>query len=268
MASRRTPGLRLVAILGAAALMASAVIGSAAAAERLTVFAAASLKNALDDVSSAWKAETSKETVTSYAASSALAKQIESGAPADIFISADLDWMKYLSDRKLIVPDSIVKLLGNRLVLVVPANSVASIKIAPGFDLAGLIGDGRLAICDVKSVPAGKYGKAALEALGIWTAVKNRIAQAENARAALMLVATGEAVAGIVYQTDANAEPKVKALDSFPDDSHPAIVYPVGVVASSTNPEAAFFVDFLQSPQAQEIFRKQGFTILVSAASN
>lgn len=258
----------LVAVLGAAAVVASSVIGSAAAADRLTVFAAASLKNALDDVSAAWKAETSKETVNSYAASSALARQIESGAPADIFISADLDWMTYLADRKLIVPGSVVKLLGNRLVLVAPANSAASIKIAPGFDLAGLIADGRLAICEVKSVPAGKYGKAALEALGVWTTVANRIAQAENARAALMLVATGEAAAGVVYQTDANAEPKVRVLDSFPEDSHPEIVYPAGVVAMSTNPDAAAFVDFLQSPQAQDLFRKQGFTIIVSTASN
>lgn len=256
MITRRTLWASLV--LAAATLIAPSVL----AAERVTVFAAASLKTALDEVSAAWKAETGREAVNSYAASSALARQIEQGAPADIFISADLDWMSYLAERQLIAPGTEVSLLGNSLVLVAPADSAASIAIAPGFDLAGLLKGGRLAIPEVKSVPAGKYGKAALESLGVWTSVENSIAQAENVRAALKLVATGEAPAGIVYQTDATAEPKVKVLGTFPPDTHPPIIYPAALVATSRTADAAAFLAFLQSPQAQEIFARQGFSIL------
>ncbi len=264
MINRRTFSARLASAAGAIALMAVACAVPAAAAEKLNVFAAASLKNALDEVSAAWKADTSKETANSYAASSALAKQIESGAPADVFISADLDWMKYLSDKNLIAPGSEVKLLGNTLVLVAPADSKASVQIAPGFDLGALIGDGKLAMGEVKSVPAGKYGKAALEKLGVWDKVEAKVAQSENVRAALKLVAAGEASAGIVYQTDATAEPKVKVLGTFPEDTHPEIVYPVGVVAGSKNADAAEFVKYLQSPKALAIFKAQGFKILAS----
>lgn len=236
--------------------------GPALAAEKVTVFAAASLKNALDEVSGAWTAETSKEATISYAASSALAKQIEAGAPADIFISADLDWMTYLTDKKLVDAGGVVKLLGNHLVLIAPAGSQASIAIAPGFDLAGLVGDGKLALADVKAVPAGKYAKAALETLGVWASVEGKVAQAENVRAALKLVATAEAPAGIVYQTDASAEPKVKVLATFPDDTHPAIIYPAARLASATNPDAAAFLAYLHSKPALDIFRKDGFVIL------
>ena len=228
----------------------------------MTVFAAASLKNALDEVSAAWKAGTGKETANSYAASSALAKQIEGGAPADVFISADLDWMKYLADKKLITEGSQVSLLGNTLVLVAPADSKAEIKIAPGFDLAGVLNGGKLAVCDVKTVPAGRYGKAALEKLGVWDKVEGSLAQAENVRAALKLVATGEAPAGIVYQTDANEEKKVKVLGTFPEDTHPKIVYPAALVAASKNADAAEFLKFLQSPRALDIFKAHGFIIL------
>lgn len=258
MIDRRT----LVRSLAAAALALSVSLGPALAAEKVTVFAAASLKNALDEVSAAWKAETGKETANSYAASSALARQIEAGAPADVFISADLDWMKYLSDRKLVAEGSEVKLLGNTLVLVAPASSSAALTIAPGFDLAGVLNGGRLAICDVKTVPAGKYGKAALETLGVWASVENSLAQAENVRAALKLVATGEAPAGIVYQTDANEEKKVRVLGTFPADSHPAIIYPAARVAASQNADAAAFLAFLQSAKALGIFRSHGFIIL------
>lgn len=258
MIDRRT----LVRSLAAAALALSVSLGPALAAEKVTVFAAASLKNALDEVSAAWKAETGKETANSYAASSALARQIEAGAPADVFISADLDWMKYLSDRKLVAEGSEVKLLGNTLVLVAPASSSAALTIAPGFDLAGVLNGGRLAICDVKTVPAGKYGKAALETLGVWASVENSLAQAENVRAALKLVATGEAPAGIVYQTDANEEKKVRVLGTFPADSHPAIIYPAARVAASQNADAAAFLAFLQSAKALDIFRSHGFIIL------
>jgi molybdate transport system substrate-binding protein len=227
----------------------------------VTIFAAASLKTALDEASVAWKAGTGKETTNAYAASSALAKQIEAGAPADIFISADLDWMRYLADRKLIAEGTEVRLLGNALVLVVPAGSTAAVTIAPGFDLAGLLKGGRLAVADVKAVPAGKYAKAALQSLGAWQGVENSLAQAENVRAALKLVSTGEAAAGIVYQTDAREDENVKVLGTFPADSHPPIIYPAARLAASSNADAVAFLQFLQSPTAQDIFKAHGFTI-------
>ena len=239
----------------------------AAAAGKITVFAAASLKNALDAVSAAWKADTQNETVLSYAASSALARQIQEGAPADVFISADLDWMNMLSEAKLITDGSVVKLLGNDIVLVAPADSTAETRIEKGFDLAGLIGNSKLAMGDVKSVPAGKYGKAALEALSIWSSVEGKVAMAENVRAALKLVATGEAALGIVYTTDAKSEPGVKVIATFPSETHPEIIYPVGLVAGSSNTGAAEFVTYLQSSKAQAIFAEQGFKRLVPATN-
>ncbi|MCA3555040.1 molybdate ABC transporter substrate-binding protein [Aestuariivirga sp.] len=259
MIARRAFAIGFVA---AAAVLAALPPLPALAAEKVTVFAAASLKNALDEVSSAWKSASGKETASSYAASSALAKQIESGAPADIFISADLDWMTYLADKTLIVGGSQVKLLGNALVLVAPADSKASVTIAPGFDLKGVLNGGKLAIADVKAVPAGRYAKAALEKLGVWDKVEGSLAQAENVRAALKLVATGEATAGIVYQTDANEEKEVKVLGVFPEDTHPKIIYPAALVAASKNPDAADFLNFLQSPEALDIFKAHGFVIL------
>ncbi|MGB3719073.1 MAG: molybdate ABC transporter substrate-binding protein, partial [Hyphomicrobiaceae bacterium] len=173
----------------------------------LIVFAAASLKNALDDINAQWRKETGKKAVISYAGSSALAKQIEQGAPAQMFISADIDWMDYLAQKNLIRPETRLNLLGNRIVLIAPKDQSETIEIKPGFDLAGFLGDGRLAVANVMSVPAGKYGKAALEKLGVWASVSSKIAQAENVRAALLLVSRGEAAAGIVYQTDAAADP-------------------------------------------------------------
>jgi molybdate transport system substrate-binding protein len=232
----------------------------------LVVFAAASLKNALDDVNAQYQRETGLRVIVSYAASPALARQIEAGAPADVFISADLDWMKYLSDKSLTKKDTELKLLGNQIVLVAPKDSTATTTIAPNFDLAGLIGDGKLAMADVKAVPAGKYGKAALEKLGVWASVESKVAQAENVRAALKLVSTGEAALGIVYTTDAVAEPGVKVIGTFPEDSHPAIVYPVGEMAASKSPDAGAFIKFLQTSKAQELFKAQGFTYL--AATN
>lgn len=268
MFTRRGLGLRLVAAAGGLAAMLSFGLPSARADGDVVVFAAASLKNALDAVDAAWKAESGKSATASYAASSALAKQIEEGAPADVFISADLDWMKYLADKKLIKDGSDVKLLGNRIVLVAPKDSGAKAEIAPNFDLAALLGDGRLAMGDVKAVPAGKYGKAALEKLGVWSSVEGKIAQAENVRAALKLVSTGEAPLGIVYQTDATAEPGVKVVGVFPEDSHPPIVYPVGVTADSKSADAAAYVKYLQSAKAKELFEAQGFTMLAPVASN
>jgi molybdate transport system substrate-binding protein len=264
------PTKRCVATILAAALLglASVLAVPAQAADNVLVFAAASLKNALDAVNIAWQADTGRTATISYAASSALAKQIEQGAPADIFISADLDWMSYLSERKLTRPETELRLLGNRIVLVAPADSKAEVAIAPNFDLAGLLGDGRLAIGDVKAVPAGKYAKAALETLGVWASVEAKVAQAENVRAALKLVSTGEAALGIVYQTDAAAEPGVKILGIFPGDSHPPIVYPAALTMDAKHADAAEFLKYLQSARAKGLFEAQGFTFIAPAASN
>lgn len=265
------PKLRIVTGLTALAGCFAAMLAGAPAAvaqEKVTVFAAASLKNALDAVNAACEADVGEKATISYAASSALAKQIEEGAPADIFMPADLDWMKYLSDKNLIKADTETKLLGNAIVLIAPADSKVEATIEKGFDLAGLLGDGRLAMGDVKAVPAGKYGKASLEALGIWTFVEGKVAQAENVRAALKLVSTGEAPLGIVYRTDAVAEPKVKVVGAFPEDSHPPIVYPVAQIATSTDVEAPAFLKCLQSAKAKKLFEAQGFNVLTPMASN
>lgn len=190
---------------------------AAAQAKTLTVFAAASMKNALDEVSAAYTAKTGVKVVASYAASSALAKQLEQGAPADIFISADTDWMTYSIGKKTINEPTRVDLLGNKIVLIAPKDlKIENVTIGQGFDLAKLAGDGRIATGDVKAVPVGKYAKAALEKLGSWQAVEPKFAMAESVRAALALVARGEAVLGIVYETDAKVEPGVKIVGAFP----------------------------------------------------
>ena len=236
--------------------------GRARASDGLIVFAAASLKTALDAVAAAWTAETTKKVKVSYAASSALARQIEHGAPADIFFPADLDWLHYLSGKGLIDAASETRLLGNEIVLIAPRGSTATATIAPGFPLAEILGDGRLAMADVNAVPAGKYGKAALETLGVWDTVSGKLAQAENVRAALKLVAAGEAPLGVVYRTDAEAEPAVTVLDTFPTASHPPIIYPVARVSSSANADAAAFIAFLKSPRAAAVFKAHGFMAL------
>lgn len=268
MTTRRIFGIRIAALLGA--IMATLLAGAPAvlAADPVTVFAAASLKNALDNINHAWNADTGKQANISYAGSSALAKQIDVGAPADIFISADLDWMKYLSDKKLIREKTEVRLLGNKLVLIAPKASAKPVKIAPDFDLAGLLRGGHLAMANTDAVPAGKYGKAALKKLGIWKSVEGKIAQAQNVRAALKLVATGEAPYGIVYRTDAHAEPSVAIVGEFPQGSYPPIIYPAALVAGSTNPDAAAFLKYMQAAKAKALFEKQGFTFLPAAASN
>ena len=229
---------------------------------KLVIFAAASLKDALDEVNSAYQRETKQETTTSYAASPTLAKQIEAAAPADVFISADLDWMDYLAKRNLIKPETRTNLLGNRLVLIAPAAGSGKLDIAPNFPLAQALGDGRLAIADPDSVPAGKYAKAALEALGVWSSVADKLAPAENVRATLLLVSRGEAPLGIVYQTDANSDKGVQIVGTFPDNTHRPIIYPIAVVAASTNPGDLAYVAFLKSPAARPIFENQGFTVL------
>jgi molybdate transport system substrate-binding protein len=229
----------------------------------LTVFAAASMKNALDDVDAAYTAKNGVKVTASYAASSALAKQLEQGAPADIFISADTDWMDYSSGKKTVNDATRVNLLGNKIVLIAPKDSkIADVTIGQGFDLAKLAGDGKIATGDVAAVPVGKYAKAALEKLGSWNAASSKFAMAESVRAALSLVARGEAVLGIVYETDAKVEPGVKIVGAFPADSHPAIIYPVAATATA-KADASGYLDFLRSSAAKAIFEKYGFTFLI-----
>ena len=227
-----------------------------------TIFAAASMKTALDAIAAAWTAKTGKSAVISYGSSGTLAKQIESGAPADLFISADQKWMDVLAKDGVLKPETRENLLGNALVLVAPSVASAPMKIEKGFDLAGALGDGKLAVCTVSSCPAGIYGKEALTRLGIWAAVEPKLAQADNVRAALLLVARGEAKYGIVYATDAKAEPKVKVVGTFPEQSHAPIVYPVAVTKDSKSPDAAALETFLRSPEAVTILEGQGFTML------
>ena len=247
----------------ALALSMAAPAAPAFAAGDVIVFAAASLKNALDDAVASYRTATGKAVTVSYGGSSALAKQIEAAPPADIFFSADLAWMKDLHDKNLTVPATEKSLLGNEIVLVAPKDSTATISIAPGFDLAGLLGgDGHLAMANVDSVPAGKYGKAALTKLGVWDAVSAKVVQAGDVRAALAFVTRGEAPAGIVYATDAKAEPGVKVIGTFPADSHPPIVYPVALLAASTNPDAKAFLTYIESDAAKPAFTKQGFTFV------
>ena len=261
--------LRVCLVLVTCALSAltavSAVGGDQSGTGTVIVFAAASLKNALDDINARWGRETSKPATISYAASSTLAKQIENGAPADLFISADPDWMDYLEQRRLIKLGSRSDLLGNALVLVAPAKSPVKLTIAPNFPLAAALGDGRLAMADPAAVPAGLYGKAALEKLGVWPSVANRVAAAENVRAALLLVARGEAPLGIVYSTDAAVEPGIRIVDTFPPDTHPPIVYPIALTATSDNPDAPSLLVYLRGAAARAQFERAGFTALDEA---
>lgn len=250
--------------LTAAVLLAAGLVQSPARAQGgdLVVFAAASLKNALDAVNAQWQKETGKKVTISYAASSALAKQIEQGAPAQMFISADLDWMDYVAKKNLIKPETRSNLLGNRIVLIAPKDKAQPIEIKAGFDLAKVVGEGRLAMANVDSVPAGKYGKAALEKLGAWAGVSGKVAQAENVRAALLLVSRGEAPAGIVYQTDAAADPNVTIIGTFPENTHAPIIYPIALTAGANHPDAAAFLAYVKSGKAKPLFEAQGFTVL------
>ncbi len=257
---------RLFAILSLFASLSGAP-QLAVAQETLTVFAAASMKNALDDTNAAFTKATGVKVVTSYAASNALAKQIESGAPADVFASADLQWMDYAAQKNLIKPDSRVNLLGNKLVLIAPLDSkLDKVTIGQGFDLAKLAGDGRIAVADVKAVPAGLYAKAALEKLGSWAAAEPKLAMAENVRATLSFVARGETPVGIVYATDAKVEPKVKIIGVFPDGSHPPVIYPVAATVSA-KADAGKYLAFLRGAEAKAIFEKYGFSFLIKPVS-
>lgn len=229
----------------------------------LTVFAAASLKESMDEAALAFQHETGQAVRVSYAGSSALARQIEQGAPADVFVSADLEWMDELQSKGLVDAATRSELLGNTLVLVAPRDSAAApIDLAKGNDLRPLLGKrGRIALALVDRVPAGKYAKAAFTSLDMWDGLAPRTAQVENVRAALLLVARGETPLGVVYGSDALAEPRVKVLATFPEDSHPPIVYPAAKVEASAHPRAAAFVRWLQAPAASAIFRSHGFSV-------
>ena len=256
---------RLASFLIALTILSGSALSPAAAQDKsLTVFAAASMKNALDDIDAAYAAKTGVKIVASYAASSALARQIEQGAPADVFASADTDWMDYATAKKSINETTRTNLLGNTIVLIAPKDSkVDNVTIGPGFDLSKLAGDGKIATGDVKAVPVGKYAKAALEKLGAWNAAEPKFAMAESVRAALTLVSRGEAALGIVYSTDARVDPGVKIVGTFPADSHPAIIYPVAATTTA-KAEAADYLGFLRSSAARAIFEKYGFRFLVS----
>jgi molybdate transport system substrate-binding protein len=222
----------------------------------ITVFAAASLKNALDDVDTAFTKQSGIKVVVSYGASSALAKQIEQGAPADVFASADLQWMDYGVQKKV---DTRVNLLGNKLVLIAAKDAkVDHLTIGPDFDLATLAGNGRVATGDVREVPVGLYAKGALERLGAWAAVEPKMAMAGNVRLALSMVARGETPLGIVYETDAKIEPAVKVIGVFPDNTDDPIIYPVALTPNAKS-DAVQYLSFLRTQTAKSVFEKYGF---------
>jgi len=233
----------------------------AADPDSVTVFAAASTTNALTEIGSLFGQKGMGKIVTSFASSSTLAKQIEKGAPADVFISADQEWMNYLADRKLVDKATRFNLAGNRLVLIAPADSTAKIKITPGFELAKLLGEGRLATGDPDHVPVGKYAKAALQKLGVWTDVEGKLARAADVRAALALVERGEVPFGIVYSTDAAISKKVKVVAEFPQDTYPPVVYPAAVVSGRDSATSKRFVEFLKSPDSKKVFERYGFAV-------
>ena len=223
------------------------------------VFAAASLRNAMGDVINAFTARSGQKVVAAYAGSNALARQIENGAPADIFVSADAAWMDHLTGRGLVRREDTVTLLRNRLVMIAPAGHPTPLDLTKSGELMRRLGAGRLAMAETSGVPAGRYGKAALEKLVLWAGVNKRLAQADNVRAALMFVARGEAPLGIVYVSDAASEPKVVIVAEFPPDAHPPILYPAAMTAGGKNPQARTFFRFLTGPEARPFFGKHGF---------
>ena len=228
--------------------------------QKITVFAAASTTNAITEIAELFEQSHPVQVRLSFASSSTLAKQIEKGAPADIFLSANPKWMDYLAKKGAIVAASRTDLLGNRIVLIAPLDSsLGRLTVDSALDLAGLLGEGRLAMGDPDHVPAGIYGKQALEKLGLWNSVKNKVARAKDVRAALVLVERGEAPLGEVYATDAAVSDKVKVVGMFPEDSHPPIIYPVAVTADSKSSAAGIFIEFLRGPAAKAAFEKYGF---------
>jgi molybdate transport system substrate-binding protein len=256
MMTRRRAGIWLAGWIGW--LVASTGAAAQAPRKPILVFAASSLTNVVDELDQAFTASTGIPVKASYAASSALAKQIEAGAPADVFFSADTDWVDYLDQHKLLKQGTRRDVVANRLVLIAPRDSHLRVKIAPHVDLAGVLGEGKLATGDPDSVPVGKYAQAALEKLGAWDAVSSHIVRAENVRSALAFVARGEAALGIVYATDAKAENRVKVLDVFPESTHLPITYPIALTAWA-KADAAGFIAFVTSGAGAKIFRKYGF---------
>jgi molybdate transport system substrate-binding protein len=239
------------------------IIAMAADLESVTVFAAASTTNAMNDIGKMFAEKGPVKFVPSYASSSTLAKQIENGAPANVFISADEPWMNYLEDRKLIEPGSRFDLLSNKLVLIAPSDSsINKVEIGPKVDLSKLLENGKLATGDPDHVPVGKYAKAALEKLGVWNDIVSKLARAADVRGALTLVERGEASLGIVYATDAAITPKVKVVGVFPADTHPKIVYPTAVIAGKATAAAKGLIEFLKTPESKAVFEKYGFTTL------
>jgi molybdate transport system substrate-binding protein len=251
--------LRLARRILIACLAMLAIAGPAAARELVTVFAAASLKDVMDAQAAAFRKAGGAEIRLSYAASSALARQIEAGAPADIFISADSDWMNHVEQRGLVKAGTRRGLLTNNLALIAPASSRVRIAIGPNMPLAQALGGGRLAMA-APEVPAGRYGRAALTSLGVWPSVEASVAPTDNVRAALAYVSRGETPLGIVYDTDARTDPKVRIVGLFPAGSHPPIVYPAAILARSQDPTAARFMAWLATPTAKGVFRRYGFT--------
>jgi len=255
---------RFAALL--AATLATALLATPAAAQEkknseLLVFAAASLTNVLGDLSGTWEKSSGVHVKLSFAASSVLARQIEAGGRADAFISADQEWMDYLQTRGLINKSTRHNLVGNRLVLIAPADSKVELKIAPGFPLAAALGRGRLSTGDPDSVPVGRYARSALISLGVWDEIQDRLVRADNVRGAMMFVARGEAPLGIVYTSDALIDPKVRVVDTFPANTHAPITYPAAAVQGGRT-EAIAYLNFLATPQAGETWRKFGFVEL------
>jgi molybdate transport system substrate-binding protein len=259
----------MVAIARRAVLLVCILLGLASpldAKQPLTVFAAASLKTALDQANQAFTAETGIPVRTSYAASSALAKQIAQGAPADVYASADVDWMDDLDSRKLVLAGTRVDLLGNRLVVIAASDSPVSALALDPPSFASALGGRRLAVAEINSVPAGRYAKAALQSLGLWENLRRQLAMAENVRAALRFVSRGEAPLGIVYATDAAADSEVKVVATLPTDSHPPIVYPFAAIADGNAERARSYLEFLQGRSARAIFEQQGFAVLTGGS--
>ncbi|VWX46528.1 molybdate ABC transporter substrate-binding protein [Novosphingobium sp. 9U] len=253
----------LIVLVALAVLVAGVALfqrGRPATQAAPVVLAAASLQESLGAAAKVWAAEGHAKPVLSFAASSALARQVAAGAPADLFISADEEWMDTLSAKRLIRQESRATLLGNSLVLIAPAASSVDLKLAPGMPLARALGNGRLALADPAGVPAGRYARQALEKLGAWDQVSDRIAAGDSVRAALALVARNEAPLGIVYATDAKAEPKVRVVGTFPANSHTPITYPIATLKTARSPDAEALRQFLLSPEALAVFQRYGFT--------
>ncbi len=241
-----------------AALLASPAPAQQEKSPELLVFAAASLTNVLGELARDWEKNSGVPAKLSFAASSALARQIEAGAEAHVFVSADQEWMDYLVARNLIDKATRRDLAGNSLVLIAPADSAVRLRIAPGFRLSESLGGGRLAVADPDTVPAGRYARAALTSLGVWDSVSNQLARGENVRAALIYVARGESPLGIVYSTDAQIDPKVRVVATFPDNTHDPITYPAAATAMA-GPQAAAFLKYLSSADAAAAWKKYGF---------